>query len=68
MYWSQELCSEDFDGILLRSLDCPKSREMLQEFYSEVCGGHCSPVVIAHIIIRVGYYWPTIFKDDYEMI
>jgi len=30
----------NFDGILLRFLDYPKSREILQEFRSGVYGGH----------------------------
>lgn len=32
------------------------------------CGGHFSPEVTIGHIIRVGYYWPIIFKDSYSFI
>jgi len=57
-----------FDGILLICLDHPKSKETLQEFHNGVCGGNFFPIVIAHRIIRVGYYWPIMFKYAYTMI
>jgi hypothetical protein len=41
---------------------------VLQEFHEGVCGGHFAPTTTAHRIMRVGYYWPTIFKDSYSMI
>jgi hypothetical protein len=62
------LFQRNFDGILLRCLDYPKSREILQEFHSGVCGGHFSSVVTNSHNHSGGYYWPTIFKYAYEMI
>jgi hypothetical protein len=43
-------------------------RNTMQEFHEGVCGGHFSLVLTSHRIIRVGYYWPTMFKDAYSMI
>jgi hypothetical protein len=62
------LFRRNFDGVLLRCLDHSKSREILQEFHSGVCGGHFSPVVTAHKIIWAGYYWPTMFKYSYDFV
>jgi hypothetical protein len=45
-----------------------KAQNVLVEFHEGICRGHFAPTAITHIIMRVGYYWPTIFKDSYEMI
>jgi hypothetical protein len=34
------LFRRNFDGVLLRCLDHSKSRQIIQEFHSGVCGGH----------------------------
>jgi hypothetical protein len=62
------LFQRNFDGMLLRCIDSTKSQKVLEEFHEGVCGGHFSPTTTAHRIMRVGYYWPTIFKDSYSMI
>ena len=56
------------DGVLLRCLHVEKTREILKEMHEGVCGGHFRPKVTPHCIIRVGYYWSTIFKDSYSFI
>jgi hypothetical protein len=61
------LFGRNFEGVILRFLDHSNSREILQEFHNGVCGGHFSPVVTTHIIIRVGYYWRTMLKYPYEL-
>jgi hypothetical protein len=45
-----------------------KLKELIKEFHEGICGGHFAPTTTAHKIIRVGYYWPTIFKDSYVEI
>ena len=42
--------------------------DILKEIHEGVCGGHFTPKVTSHRIIRVGYYWPSIFKDSYSFI
>jgi hypothetical protein len=62
------LFQRNFDGILLRCIDSTKAQKVLQEFHEGICGVHFAPTTITHIIMREGYYWPTIFKDSYSMI
>jgi hypothetical protein len=58
----------NFDGMLLRCIDSMKSQKVLVKFHEGNCGGHFAPPTTTHRIMRVGYYWPTIFKDSYAMI
>ena len=58
----------NFDGVFLRCFPTKKVHEILKEMHEVACGGYFSPRVTTHHIIRVGYYWPTIFKDSYALI
>ena len=58
----------NFDGMLLRCIDSTKSQKVIEEFHEGICGGNFAPTTTAHKIMRVGYYWPYIFKDSYSMI
>ena len=31
--------------------------------YDETYGGHFADTQIGHKVLRMGYYWPTIFRD-----
>jgi len=62
------LFRRNFDGMLLRCIDSTKAQRVLQEFHEGVCGGNFAPKTTTHRIMRVGYYWPTIFKDYYSMM
>jgi len=33
--------------------------------HNDLVGGHCGGETTAHKILRVGYYWPTVFKDSH---
>jgi hypothetical protein len=57
-----------FDGVLLRSLDHIIAMKLIQESHKGICGGHFSPVMTTHKIIRAGFYWPMLFKESYEFI
>jgi hypothetical protein len=59
---------KNYNVVLLTCLPIQKTREILKEMHEGVCGAHFSPKVTVHHIIRVGYYWPTIFKDSYSLI
>jgi hypothetical protein len=48
-------------------LDHIKAIKVIQESHQQIFGGHVSPMVTTNKI-RVGFYWPTIFKDSYEFI
>jgi hypothetical protein len=56
------------DGILMICVDENKARELTREFHEGVCGVNFSPMATAHKIIRVGFYWPSIFRDSYTRI
>lgn len=62
------LFRRNYDGVLLRCFLVEKIHKILKEMHEGVCGGHFSPKVSTHCIIRVGYYWPTNFKDSYSFI
>jgi hypothetical protein len=62
------LFRRNYDGILLRCVDERKAQELMKEFHEGICGGHFAPTSMAHKIIRVGFYWPSAFKDSYASI
>eukprot|EP00253_Pinus_taeda_P007055 PITA_07055 len=62
IYWKDPL------GILLRCLDKEQSVEVIHQFHSSICGGHHYWKTIAHKILRVGYYWPTLFSDVFSFV
>jgi hypothetical protein len=62
------LFRRNYDGILLRCVDERKAQELMKEFHEGICGGHFAPTATAHKIIRVGFYWPSVFKDSYATI
>ena len=48
-----------------RARICFQSRWELHDFPT---GGHLSGDTTAHKILRVGYYWPTLFKDAHAYV
>jgi hypothetical protein len=52
----------------LRCLNHSKSVEVLKEMHEGVCGGHFSPMVTSHRIIRDSFYWPTLFRDVHAFV
>eukprot|EP00253_Pinus_taeda_P002601 PITA_02601 len=60
LYW------RDPSGILLRCLDKEQAIEVMQQFRSSMCGGHHYWKSTAHKILRVGYYWPSLFSDVFS--
>ena len=41
---------------------------MLNDCHSGACGGHLSWLATAQRILRVGYFWPSLFKDCVEAV
>ena len=37
--------------------------DILKTFHDGQCGGHFVDRRTTHNVLRIGYYWPTIFKD-----
>ena len=62
------LFKRSYDGILLRCVVENQAQELMREFHEGTCGGKISPTFTAHKIIRVGFYWPSLFRDSYATI
>jgi hypothetical protein len=44
------------------------AKQAIEEFHKGNCGGHHHWKTTAHKILRVGYYWPSIFADVYKEV
>jgi hypothetical protein len=62
LYWKDHL------GVLLRCLDPHEAQKLMFEFHDSLCGGHHFWRTSAYKILRVGYYWPTLFTDVCEKV
>ena len=51
------------DSILRRCLTHDEVEVVLNDFHGGACGGHLSGISTTQKILRVGYFWPSIFKD-----
>ena len=58
-YW------KDPRGILLKCLDRPEVDVVTAELHGGACAGHENWKATIFKILRVGYYWPTLFTDVY---
>ena len=56
------------DSILHRCLTHEEAEIVLNDVHSGACGGHLSRLAMAKEILRVGYFWPMIFKDCVEAV
>lgn len=57
------LYKRSFDGILLRYVAPNEADQILHECHHDICGGHFGGQSTAQRILRMGYYWPSLFKD-----
>lgn len=55
------------EGVLLRCLEKEDSERDLNEFHQGPAGGHFGGDTTVHKILRVGYYWPTLFRDAHAL-
>ena len=62
LYW------KDPGGILLKCLEKSEVDVVTVELHSGVCGGHKYWKATAFKILRVGYYWPTLFTYVYHQV
>ena len=60
LYW------KDPGGVLLNCLLEIEVREKMNEFHKKDCGGHLLWKTTTYKILRVGFYWPTLFPDVYK--
>ena len=50
------------DSILRRCLTLDEAEVVLNDFHGGVCGGHLFGLSTTQKILRVGFFWPSIFK------
>jgi hypothetical protein len=62
LYWN------DPRGILLNCLLKDEADRVLQDFHAGDCGSHLSWKTTANKILRVGFYWPTLFVDVHQKV
>jgi hypothetical protein len=62
------LFRRNYDGILLRCVDENQAHKLMREFHEGICSGQFARISIAHKIIRVGFYHPSMFRDSYATI
>jgi hypothetical protein len=53
----------NYDGVFLRCLEHEYVGKVLKEIHDGPTGGHFAGDTTSNKILRVGYYWPTLFKD-----
>jgi hypothetical protein len=61
------LFRKNFDGVFLRCLEKEESERVLDELHTGEVGGNFGGDTTAHKVLRVGYYWPTLFKDAHTL-
>ena len=57
------LFRRDLNGALLRCIDIDQAKRMIKELHDGPDGGHFLGRTITMKIMRVGYYWPSLFHD-----
>eukprot|EP00253_Pinus_taeda_P004649 PITA_04649 len=62
MIVSDTLYRHGVDTVLRRCLMHEEAEKVLNDCHSSACGWHLSGYGTAQKILRVGYFWPTIFK------
>jgi hypothetical protein len=59
------LFSVNYDGVILRCIEHDDAEKVLRELHDGPAGGNFVGETMAHKILRVGYCWPTFFKDSH---
>jgi hypothetical protein len=57
LYWKYPL------GVLLRCIDPQEAQNIMYDFHEILCGGHHFWRTTTYKILRVGYFWPSLFTD-----
>jgi hypothetical protein len=65
---NQSLFWKDPGGMLLKCIDEEESHKVISEFHKGECGGHHFWKATTYKILRVGYYWPTLFTNVFSKV
>ncbi|XP_077225223.1 uncharacterized protein LOC143858455 [Tasmannia lanceolata] len=63
IYDGQALYKRSFSWPLLKCLRPSVAELTMREVHKEICGDHSSGKVLAHKILRRGFFWPTLQQD-----
>ncbi|MCO5550284.1 hypothetical protein L7F22_003766 [Adiantum nelumboides] len=61
-----ELYQKGFEGLYRRCVCKEEIPHILKECHDSACGGHFAGRFTALKILRIGYWWPSVFKDSFE--
>ena len=62
------LFRKKIDNVLLRCLEKDESPKLLSSLHEGPDGGNFAVEVTTHKTLKVGYYWPTLFKDAHAHV
>lgn len=62
------LYKRNHEGIYLSFLGKQEAERVMTEFHDRYGTGHGSAHSTANKILRVGYYWPKLFKDTHSHV
>ena len=57
-----------FEGILLKCIYLKELERVVTKMHSRVCGGHYIEKSIIHKVMKVGFWWPSLFKDAHVLV
>jgi hypothetical protein len=52
---------------LLKCVSKEERAYILKEIHEGVCGNHAGGRVLAHKVVRMGYFWPRMYAESIEM-
>ena len=61
------LFHKNYGGVFLMFLETPEDDKLLVDMHAGPMGGHFSGEITSHKVIRVRYYWLTLFKYVYKL-
>ena len=56
------------ERFLLKCVYEIESKNILSDMHEGVCGEHYMAKTTAHKVLRVGFWWPTLFRDAHEFV
>ena len=62
------LLKRDSNRVLLRYINIDHTNKLLKEFHDDPASGHFLARITTTKIMRVGYYWSTLFNDFHKWV
>ena len=68
MMQAKKLYKRNYEGIYIKCLGSEQAKEVLENFHDKYGIGHGLVEATTHMILRLGYFQPTIFRDTFEHV